>query len=175
MNIIEKTKAYAIACHRETNHEYDGQPYEIHLQMVVDAAKEFIHLIPNSDRSHVIAGCWVHDCIEDCRQTYNDVKKATDETVAELAYALTNEKGRTRKERANASYYEGIRNMPHAAFIKCCDRIANVRYSAQAKNNRMLEVYLKENEHFESQIYNSAYEEVFAFLRSFLTKQASTL
>jgi hypothetical protein len=34
----------------------------------------------------------VHDVIEDCRETCNDVKKATNEEIAELAYALTNKK-----------------------------------------------------------------------------------
>ena len=34
----------------------------------------------------------MHDVIEDCRETYNDVNKATNEEIPELAYALTNEK-----------------------------------------------------------------------------------
>ena len=169
MNLLEKTKAYAIKCHQETNHTYDGKPYETHLQMVVDAANEFIHLIPEHEREIVIAGCWVHDCIEDCRQTYNDVKKATSVEVAELAYALTNEKGRTRKERANDSYYKGIRNTPHAAFIKCCDRIANSRYSIN-DNSRMLAIYKNENEGFIDQIYNEKYAEVFQYLKDLLNK-----
>lgn len=170
MNILEKTKTYAIACHRETNHYYSEHPYDYHLAMVVAAAKEFLHLIPETEQEHVLAGCWVHDCMEDCRQTYNDVKKATDETVAELAYALTNEKGKTRKERANDAYYEGIRNTPHASFIKCCDRIANVRYSKQAANNRMFGIYQEENEVFVNKIFKAEYAEVFQYLNGLLKK-----
>ena len=30
-NIIEKAKNYAISCYRNTNHLYDGKPYEMHL------------------------------------------------------------------------------------------------------------------------------------------------
>jgi len=165
MEIEQISKQYAVECHRETNHTYDHHPYEFHLQMVVEAATEFIHLIPQEEQGYVMAGCWVHDCIEDCRQTYNDVKKATDEKVAELAYALTNEKGRTRKERANDAYYEGIRETPHASFIKCCDRIANVRYSMQAENRRMFGVYQEECEEFIQKIYKEEYAEVFNYLR----------
>ena len=64
MNILEKAKQYAIECHQETNHLYGKKPYEIHLQMVADMAQKFIHLIPEADQLHVLAGCWVHDCID---------------------------------------------------------------------------------------------------------------
>ena len=172
MDIVEQTKQYAISCHQETNHTYGHHPYEFHLNMVVEAAQEFIHLIPEIDRKHVIAGCWVHDCIEDCRQTYNDIKTATNETIADLAYALTNEKGKTRKERANDNYYQGIKQTPHASFIKCCDRRANVRYSKQAQNQRMLEVYQKENENFVNKIYRKEYQEIFNYLNDLLAIEA---
>ncbi|OJJ21861.1 phosphohydrolase [marine bacterium AO1-C] len=163
--MAEQTKQYAIRCHRETNHLYDDQPYEIHLQMVVEAAERFIHLIPEEDRNQVIAGCWVHDCIEDCRQTYNDVKKATSETVAELAYALTNEKGRNRQERANDKYYADMKATPFAVFIKYCDRIANVTYSKK-QGNRMFGVYKKEVEGFIAKIHQAHYDEMADYLRS---------
>ena len=115
--MIEKAKEYAIDCHSKTGHLYDGKPYETHLQMVFNTAKKFIHLIPDEHQENVLAGCWVHDVIEDCRQTYNDVKNVTNVEVAELAYALTNEKGKTRKERANDKYYEGIRQTPYMPLL----------------------------------------------------------
>lgn len=165
MNIAEQSKQYAIGCHRETNHLYDNQPYEVHLQLVVAAAERFIHLIPEEARLEVIAGCWVHDCIEDCRQTYNDVKKATSEAVAELAYALTNEKGRNRQERASDKYYADMKATPYAVFVKYCDRIANVTYAKQ-RGSRMYEVYRKEVEHFIDKIHQTPYDEMATHLRS---------
>ena len=39
-------------------------------------------------------------------------------------YALTNEKGRTRAERAGVKYYEGIRAVPYAPMVKLADRMA---------------------------------------------------
>lgn len=164
MNISEKSKQYAIQCHTETNHLYNNQPYEVHLQMVVDAAQKFIHLIPVQMQAQVIAGCWVHDCIEDCRQTYNDVKKATSVEVAELAYALTNEKGRNRAERASDKYYNDMKATPYAVFIKYCDRIANVTYSQQS-NSRMFDVYKKENETFIEKIHQTSYDDMANYLR----------
>lgn len=161
--MIEKAKEYAIDCHDMTAHQYDGKPYDTHLEMVFDTAKKFIHLIPKDAQESVLAACWVHDVIEDCRQTYNDVKAKTNEAVAELAYALTNEKGRTRKERANDKYYEGIKQTPFATFIKVCDRIANYEYSKQ-QGSRMAEMYEKEMTGFVEKLYDDKYKELFNYL-----------
>jgi (p)ppGpp synthase/HD superfamily hydrolase len=159
MSIVEKTREYAIRKHRSVNHKYDQYDYDFHLNMVFQIAKKFIHLIESEERDTVLAACWVHDIIEDARETYNDVKKETNETIAELAYALTNEKGRSRAERANDKYYQGIRETKNAPFVKFCDRIANVTHS---KNNgsSMFQKYKKENETFISKIWVSEFEEI---------------
>jgi len=142
---------------------YGDQPYEYHLQMAVDAAEQFIYLIDEQDRDNVIATIWCHDVIEDCRQTYNDVKNATNKTVADLVYALTNEKGRNRKEKANDKYYEGIRQVHYATFCKCCDRIANISHSVK-NNDSMLKMYKKEFIHFEQQLRVSKYADMFDYM-----------
>jgi hypothetical protein len=56
------------------------------------------------------------------------VKNHLDEGAADIIYAVTNDKGKNRKERAGVKYYEGIRKTPGAVFVKLCDRIANVQY-----------------------------------------------
>ena len=100
-----------------------------------------------------------HDSIEDARLTYNDVLHQarallTEEQAlmaTEIVYALTNDKGRTRAERAGEKYYKGIRETPYAPFVKLCDRLANVAYSCSDElggNNRMREVYKGEMGHF---------------------------
>ncbi len=167
MTIDEKARVYAIEKHRDTNHGYDQYPYEFHLQMVVNAAEKFIHLIPEEDQQNVLAGCWVHDVIEDARETYNDVKKALNEDIAELAYALTNNKGKTRSERAGERYYNGIRNTPYATFIKLCDRIANVTHSKNTRS-RMLGVYREENPKFIEKLQDEKYVEVIQYLDELL-------
>lgn len=160
---------YAKKCHSDRNQFYHDKPYMYHLQMVVKIAEKFIHLIPEEDREDVIAGCWVHDVIEDTGQTYNDVKKATNEVIAEYAYALTNEKGRTRKDRANAKYYIGIRDYKHATFIKLCDRYANMFYSCQTGHS-MFKKYVEEMVDFYQYLYDGRYEELWEALHE-LAKQ----
>jgi hypothetical protein len=75
------------------------------------------------------------------------VKNHLGQDAADIIYAVTNEKGKNRKERANDKYYEGIRNTPGAVFVKLCDRIANVQYSKMT-GSRMFEMYKKENDDF---------------------------
>ena len=160
--------------HRQTNHKYDDYvPYEFHLKMVKSVADRFFYLIDkqiffewkdnaeeltryssytNDYKKYkyditekvITLACYGHDLIEDTRVSYNDVKNKLGEDVANIIYALTNEKGKTRSERANDKYYEGIRNTKGAPFVKLCDRIANVQYSKDT-NSSMFDKYKKEN------------------------------
>jgi (p)ppGpp synthase/HD superfamily hydrolase len=117
----------------------------------------FIKYVPNlndgetSFRDDVILAAWGHDLIEDTRTSYNDVREVLGHTPAEIIYAVSNEKGKTRKERANDKYYQGIRSTPGAVFVKLCDRIANVQYSKMS-GSRMFEMYKKENSNFIQQL-----------------------
>lgn len=139
---------WIIERHTSTNHMYDSYiPYRFHLQMVVEAYKKFKHLLLEKDLEDIELACWAHDTIEDTRVSYNQVKEVLGERVADIVYALTNEKGKNRKERANSKYYEGIVNTPGATFVKLCDRIANVQYSI-VTGSRMFEMYKRENENF---------------------------
>jgi (p)ppGpp synthase/HD superfamily hydrolase len=167
-NKICEARDFAVHAHRSTNHLYDGEPYEKHLELVVWYANKYRILIRSQEFDDVIAAAWLHDTIEDCRLTYNDIRDRFDYNVAELVYALTNEKGRTRKDRANLKYYEGIRTVPDASFLKICDRLANVKYSAD-KGNTMLKAYRKEAEYFKYQLFEKIYEPMFDELEMLLS------
>jgi len=162
-----KNIEWIISRHEMTKHYYDEYlPYSFHLRMVANVAEDFKHLLDDEVdyftgkkeydrgyettvtlRSACITAAWGHDLIEDTRTSYNDVSTYLGMEAADIIYAVTNEKGKNRKERANEKYYQGIRNTPGAVFVKLCDRIANVQYGKMTKS-RMFEVYLKENENF---------------------------
>jgi len=152
--LVEQMKQYAALCHTSTNHFYDKvYPYTKHLNLVVSVAMKHINLIPEDKRPIVIAACYGHDLIEDTRQTFNDIKERFGIEVAELIYALTNEKGRSRIERGNDKYYNGIKSTPYAPFIKLCDRIANASYSKKTGSS-MFEKYKKEQASFTVHLYD---------------------
>lgn len=143
---------FALSAHADTNHKYDNKPYAVHLGMVVAYAYKYIHLIPKELRLGVIHACWLHDTIEDCRMTFNDIKKIAGEKVANIVYAVSNEKGHNRQERASHKYYQGIRDTPGAIFVKLCDRLANVSYGYQIQSP-MLGLYHKEHSEFIDKLF----------------------
>lgn len=158
---IEEFRYAAHVAHDNTHHEYDGHPYSHHLSMVADAAMRYGHDVidSESDILPVMFAAFFHDSIEDTRMTYNDVTRMAERFMskeqafiaAEIVFAVTNDKGRTRAERAGERYYAGIRETPFAPFIKLCDRHANMAYSfagANESNNHMHRVYQSEWPHF---------------------------
>ena len=148
--------------HQSVNQTYgDNLPYGYHLDMVVNNIRDFGHLVcvQEADVLPLFFGGYYHDSIEDARLTYNDVMKTARHLLTveqalmatEIVYALTNDKGRTRAERAGEKYYKGIRETPYAPFVKLCDRLANITYSCSGvdgDNLRMKEVYKAEMPHF---------------------------
>ena len=164
--IIKKAKLFAINAHFQVNHKYDGNEYFIHLQSVYKFAVKYQHLINPDILVNVLAACWLHDTIEDARLTYNDIKKDFGFDIAELVFALTNEKGRVRDDRANDKYYEEMREVEGAVFIKLCDRLANTEYSFNSKSG-MIKKYKKEYPHFKHMLYNVSYDEMFIELEKY--------
>lgn len=177
MKLEEIAKQYAIACHNGTNHKYGDKDYTTHLQMVVLNAVKYIYYVEEEGnyRDVVLAACWLHDVIEDCRVTYNDVRGWVGGACADIVYALTNEKGKNRKERANEKYYQGIRDNHLAVFVKLCDRISNFEYSLMTQST-MAKMYSRENNDFCSSLSDGTdrYQNMFKRLQS-LEKRAKDL
>lgn len=160
----------AFQIHDDVNQKYDHVlPYGFHLKMVASFVSRYGYLVAESEADILVlyGSAYLHDTIEDARMTYNDIvkfiddfrvgslvlpeeiKRKLEEQVPEIVCALTNEKGRNRKERANETYYKGIRDTRFASFIKMCDRLANIQYTMMfVFANRMLEVYRREYPEF---------------------------
>ena len=150
----------AFQIHDDVNQKYDHVlPYGFHLKMVASFVSRYGYLVAEREADILVlyGSAYLHDTIEDARMTYNDIvkfiddfrvgslvlpeeiKRKLEEQVPEIVYALTNEKGRNRKERANETYYKGIRDTRFASFIKMCDRLANIQYTMMfVFANRML-------------------------------------
>lgn len=179
--LVYSVKLYAIDLHKQVNQIYGGYlPYQYHLELVQAVAKKYLSYIPTDDRAVVLASCWLHDTLEDCHVSYNDVysqmisigfAEGEAHHIAEIVYAVTNDKGRTRKERAGENYYKGIKAVKYATFVKLCDRIANVIYSCMFGSKKFT-MYRKENKDFCDALMNENLKSMFLDLNNlFETKQ----
>lgn len=160
--LLQKIKMRAHALHDSVGQTYGGdRPYWVHLDMVADITARYAAEVcaDAADAAAIIFGAYFHDSMEDARLTYNDTMTLASEYLTaqqalmatEIVYALTNEKGRTRAERANDRYYQGIRTTPYAPLVKLADRLANATFSASektAKNRAMHAIYSREMPHF---------------------------
>ena len=153
-SILSKIAEHACVLHDvECNQKYGDKPYSYHLGKVVDYVYKYGYLVCEYEHHilPIIFGAWFHDAIEDARMTYNDILKLAERFMThyqaviatEIVYALTDEKGRNRKERGSEKHYEDIRNTLYAPFVKWCDRMANLMYSIET-GSRMVDVYLGE-------------------------------
>lgn len=163
LRMLEKA---AFSLHDRVNQQYDGYlPYGLHLRQTASYVSRYGHLVAEKETDILVlyAAAYLHDTLEDTRMSYHDLGRFIEDfirdsptlpqswlpeitrPVPEIVYALTNEKGRNRNERADVRYYRGIREVRFASFIKMCDRLANMAYSTLfVFTNRMFAVYKEE-------------------------------
>ncbi|MBQ0006868.1 MAG: hypothetical protein KBS57_05645 [Alistipes sp.] len=166
---IETMKRKAFSIHEKGGQVYGpGLPYGFHLQQVADIVSRYGYLvcIAEQDVLPVIFGAYFHDSLEDTCHSYNDIRRfalydvgmteSQSVMAAEIVYALTDEKGRNRKERQNERYYQCLCRTPYAPFVKMADRLANISFSftgsEDSTNLRMREIYRKEWPEFISKL-----------------------
>ena len=148
--------------HADVNQMYGALPYSFHTNMVAMMFMQYGSVCFASRQEMedyglvAVFGAFFHDTIEDARMTYGEVEKYAQsflppnlvgadkaELAADIVFALTNEKGKTRAERENDKYFEGILSTPYAPCIKMCDRYVNTVY-ANATNSSMSRKYRSE-------------------------------
>lgn len=138
MNNLDR--AYNVAHLAHQNHQYDIYPYMYHISSVVNNA------ITLGYDEAIVIGCILHDTMEMSDISYNDIKKAFGEEVAEIVYCVTDELGRNRKERKEKTHPK-IKANWKALVVKICDRIANVEHS-KLYNQDKFKMYKKEHSDF---------------------------
>ena len=135
--------AFMLAYEAHATQRYGDDPYLVHLFDTYNVLLEFGHKVPE-----LLAAALLHDVIEDTPTNYTQVLQATNETVAEIVYACTDELGRNRKERK-------VRTLAHlhawtmqrgeaALTVKLADWIANVGESLREEDVGKLKMYRKD-------------------------------
>jgi guanosine-3',5'-bis(diphosphate) 3'-pyrophosphohydrolase len=124
--------------------QYGGHSYMYHLQMVVDI---LMHYNYDSKR---IAAAWLHDVLEDTQITYNDLEYAFDTNIAYIVEACTG-RGKNRKERQDDIRVK-LADCPAAHSVKLADRMANIQVCLTENNQRLLQMYLEEDQEFSQSV-----------------------
>lgn len=140
-------KSFDLASELHKNQKYDGQPYTVHLLDVCRVLKR--HGFTEKDPEMIAA--ILHDALEDCAISYNDIKKLFGEEVADIVYDVTDELGKNRKERHEKTFPK-TRENPKAVTVKLADRIANLKKSFDTGGG-MLKKYLQEYPEFRDALY----------------------
>lgn len=101
MNIIEKAAEFAKKAH-EGQKRRDGKPYFTHVEAVAKKVNEdWFSLIPfesqmewNKHKDHVVAAAYLHDVIEDCEVSKQDLLDAGfSQMTVEIVDALSKKPG----------------------------------------------------------------------------------
>ena len=113
---------YAEAAHEGQKRKRSDIPYIYHpLNLACHALSMGIM------EDDVIAGCLLHDVVEDCDKTLDELPVG-DETK-EIVRLMTREfinGTKEEKEKVNEAYYAAIEKNPKAALVKCLDRCNNL-------------------------------------------------
>ena len=149
-NISKLLECWDFASKHHNGQWYGNKPYMYHLKKVSDVALDLGY----TDES-ILMSCLLHDIIEDTEVSYKDVKENFGEEVAEIVYCVTDELGRSRKERKSKTYKK-IRNNPKSIVVKLCDRISNITESMGKDNYnlKLMKMYLDEHNEFVNGISN---------------------
>jgi (p)ppGpp synthase/HD superfamily hydrolase len=135
----EDFRAFAIKAHGDQ--QYGDYPYAIHLADVEHC------LTSHSFNSyHDRAVGWLHDVIEDTKETLESVTAWYGEGIAGDVDACTGV-GPNRKAR-NESIYRKLTLRPEAAPYKTADRLVNMKMGLVSGNLRKLAMYVGEFKDF---------------------------
>lgn len=139
---------YAVAAHEGQKRKKSVIPYIYHpLNLACHALSMGII------EDEIIAACMLHDVVEDCGRTLEDlpVNDETKELVRLLTCERTTEKNR---EKTLTAYYSNIAKNPKASLIKCLDRCNNLTTMSWGLSREKIYRMITETEKYYPEILN---------------------
>lgn len=142
MNIVEKALEFATEAHEGQVRKYTGEPYINH---PIDVA-QIVSSVPHT--KEMLCAALLHDVIEDCGVTYDEIEEQFGEEIALMVNWLSD---RSKPCDGNRAYRKEIDRVwisvadPKAKTIKLADLISNSKSILQ-HDKEFAKVYLKEKE-----------------------------
>lgn len=131
MEKIKLIREYALKCYNDANCVYGGGNYSIHIDMVVENVFKYSRIFNSlTDLENTLAAAHTHDCIEDAKQTYNDIKYVCGEEVADITLSVTDVPAENRLMKHLLTMGKTVKDH-RAIILKMCDILANSTYSKE--------------------------------------------
>ena len=143
-----KALDFAVEAHKDQKRKKSEVPYIYHpLNLACHA------LAMNIIDDDIIAACLLHDVIEDCGKSVEDLP--VDDKIKSLVLLLSHEKtSPENRDLILSSYYKALAGDPKAALIKCLDRCNNLTTMAGGlSRDRMLRMIKETEEYFPDLLY----------------------
>lgn len=122
MDKILMARAFAEQAHLGQTRKGQGQePYVIHLHEVAELVTRF------GGSTDAIVAAWLHDTVEDCAVSADDLTQHFGAKVASIVAELTDDKSLPKPERKRLQVVNAPGKSPEAALIKLCDKMSNVK------------------------------------------------
>lgn len=124
-----------------------GHPTIEHLGKVVSLLQEF------TQDDEILAAGWLHDTLKYTRTTKDEIGKTLSRRIAQLVWLVTDPDGETRDLRKARLYERFLAEAntyirKDAAFLKCADRIVNMRDALNENDTPRMLMYIAEHPDF---------------------------
>lgn len=146
MNLVNKAIEFSKEAHKNQKRKYSGEPYFVHCEAVAN-------LVTNeTSDEEIIAAAYLHDTIEDCGVTYEEIFKNFNSRIAQLVKELTDiytPEAYPNWNRAERKQREAKRLWSISEDAKMIKR-ADIKHNTEdiEKNDpEFAKVYLKEKEY----------------------------
>ena len=138
----QKAVDYAVVAHKGQKRKKSDIPYIYHpLNLACHA------LSMNIAEDEIIAACMLHDVVEDCGKTPEDLP--VNDEIRELVRLLSHEKvSKDKRDKVMTEYYNDIAANPKAALIKCIDRCNNLTTMSWGLSRERIYRMIKETEKY---------------------------
>lgn len=144
---------FAMKAHKNQKRKYINEPYFMHLAEVAGligtislcaySAYENQYDVPIMEPEQLIAIAWLHDVLEDCNITMQELKKEFSHYVVEGVIALSDLEKGNRATRNQLSRERLAKQPKYIQDIKVCDIISNTS-SIVTHDPNFAKVYLEE-------------------------------
>ena len=121
-DLAARAEQYARHHHKgQTRKGEAAEPYIMHVH-------EVAFLVNNFGGDEIaVAGAWLHDVVEDCAPTLEDVSKEFGDEVAALVAEVTDDKALEKAERKALQVETAVKKSDRACLIKWADKTSNLR------------------------------------------------